>query len=191
MPTGSYARQGRLCRVLAALVALTIALEPIGQVACASDAPSPRDLFYEIVVTAPGTRSQGWIGTLYGDGKPLDATSASVQTTIGVFVNVPCDNAWDACGMVHSAMLTWMKTHNGNVIAGSVPWSYRLYVTARGTKSEGYQGEIMAGSAPLDSSASPITTPIGPMVWKEASYVWDRSGWYHISWLAARILPSR
>ena len=59
-------------------------------------------LVYEIVVTEPGTRSQGWHGVLYDPaGNPIVATPGETVTMpIGEFIDVPCSAPWDICGVI-------------------------------------------------------------------------------------------
>ena len=68
----------------------------------AAHADPPGRLFYEIVVTDPGTRSQGWHGVLYdADGNPIEAAPGQTVSLagqflydVGEFVNVACENPW-------------------------------------------------------------------------------------------------
>ena len=125
---------------------LGVALSVITGTAQAADGGARVDerLVYEIVVTAPGTRSQGWHGTIYDStGKPVSIEPGQrFETAVGTFESVACPHLWSMCGMIHTDMLAWMKTHDANVIMGREPWAYRLFVLREGTKSEGFEGKI-------------------------------------------------
>jgi hypothetical protein len=149
---------------------------------------SSRRLVYEIVVTAPGARSQGWHGTLYNtNGAAVQVEPGrTVDTRIGTFVSVACVHAWSTCGMIHTDMLNWLKTHNGNAILDAKRWMYKLYVLAEGSKSEGWQGQLLHGSRDVTAGDKPFVTPMGKFVWKRRAQLWDRAGWYHESWPESR-----
>jgi hypothetical protein len=98
-------------------------------------------LVYEIVVTEPGTRSQGWHGVLYDPaGNPIVATPGETVTTpIGEFIDVPCSARWDICGMIRADMVD----QRTNDIIDSKPWLYRIYVDAEGSRSELWTGILL------------------------------------------------
>ena len=141
-------------------------------------------LFYEITVTAPGTRSQGWHGTLYDpDGHAVVVEPDDVrQTNAGDFVGVVCAQAWTPCGFIHSDMLRWMQTNPGNVIMDRKPWVYRLYVGAECTRSEGWRGELLHGGRVVRPKTKRIATPFGPFAWKVSVHLWGQTGWFHKVW---------
>ena len=81
----------------ALLSLLTIATGVSAQVPPPGDAPA----LYEMVVTAPGSRSQGVRGQLLDDkGQPQPDRSAlqPFQTPIGAFERVGCTHLWSVCG---------------------------------------------------------------------------------------------
>ena len=155
-------------------------------------------LVYQIEVTAPGSRSQGWHGTLYGrNGDAITIPPGETVTTpIGTFASVACTLPFRPCGMIRTDMIAWMKTHNGNVIMDSKSWAYRLYVTAEGTRSEGWRGELLHGGSavdappgssgrllkPIRAPSESLTTPMGPFSWQESHVPWGRHGWFPVSW---------
>jgi hypothetical protein len=145
-------------------------------------------LVYEIVVTAPGTRSQGWKGTVYDlSGKPLEiAVGETVKTRFGEFKSVACTHIWSTCGLIRTEMVQWMKTHNANEIMDAQPWRYQLYVIAPNSKSEGYEGVLVHGPNEIGIEVPTVETPMGLFVSKGRSHLWDRGGWYHMSWPEAR-----
>ncbi|MBL8779557.1 MAG: hypothetical protein JNL06_01325 [Alphaproteobacteria bacterium] len=165
---------------------LGVALSVITGTAQAADGGARVDerLVYEIVVTAPGTRSQGWHGTIYDStGKPVSIEPGQrFETAVGTFESVACPHLWSMCGMIHTDMLAWMKTHDANVIMGREPWAYRLFVLREGTKSEGFEGKIFFNGAEIARCQAPRATPMGAFVCKERTQLWDRAGWYHESW---------
>jgi hypothetical protein len=144
-------------------------------------------LAYQITVTAPGTRSQGWHGTLYDkDGKPMQfEPGKTVKINAGEFVSVAETTPWTPYGMIHVDMVRWMKMANGNVIMDSEPWAYRLYVEREGSKSEGWRGELLHGRGVISppSGDAPVETPMGPYHWMKNEHLWGRHAWFHVSWL--------
>ncbi len=163
---------------------LTAALTPP---ASAADAR----LFYEITVTAPGTRSQGWRGVLYDpSGAPLARPAGSVvETNAGPFVSVACDWPWVPCGFIHEDQLRWMQTNGGNFIMGRDTWVYRLTVTAPCTRSEGWRGELLRNGQAVRTKKRRLPTPMGPFHAKTSAHLWGQSGWFHTAWPAAVIAP--
>lgn len=148
-------------------------------------------LFYEITVTAPGTRSQGWRGVLYDPtGTPLSRPAGStVETNAGPFVSVACDLPWVPCGFIHADQLRWMQTNGGNFILGRDAWTYRLTVTAPCTRSEGWRGELVRNGHVLRPAKRRISTPMGPFRHKTSAHLWGQSGWFHTAWPAAVVAP--
>ena len=108
---------------------------------------SQQRLVYEITVTNPGSKSQGWHGTLYDrSGQPVQAEpSTRVKTIAGEFESVAESQPWVPYGMIHGDTLRWLKEHGADVIFDSEPWAYKLYVTNEGTKSQGFRGELLRG----------------------------------------------
>ena len=132
-------------------------------------------LAYELVVTLPGSRSQGWHGTLYNaEGKPMTlAPGTKVVTDIGELVSAARTSGqmWKPYGMVPTARGMRNDTAQD-------AWSYRLYATGLGTSCPAWKGELLrAGKAlapPADGAA--VATPWGPFVWLGVR------GWAHKSW---------
>lgn len=148
-------------------------------------------LFYEIVVTAPGTRSQGWHGTLFhrdGSAYALPAMM-SVNTNAGVFAGVACAMPWAPCGAIHADQLAWMKTHGGNVVMDRGAWSFRLYAVAECSRSEGWRGELLHNGRPVPLSGKRVRTPMGPFVRKASPHLWGQNGWFPASWSAPMPAP--
>lgn len=163
--------------VLLAALALAAALSP-------GAAADGERLAYEIVVTNPGTRSQGWNGKLFGpDGKARAVpVSERVETPVGAFVSVACRELWVPCGMIHEKTLKWMEIDPGNAILDGEAWSYRLYVSAEGSKSEGWRGEILHAGAAVEAGGKPADTPMGSFDWRESPHAWGWHGWFHAAW---------
>ncbi len=162
-----------LCVIIAALA--------YAQSAQADD----RRLVYQIEVTDPGSRNQGWHGTLYDrDGGPMVVPPGRTVTNgAGAFVSVPCTVAFVPCGMIYANMIDWMtEPHNGNVIMDPNAWAYRLYVTAEGSRSEGWHGELLHGGGAVPAQPNSFDAPMGPFRWYENPYRWGRHGWFHVSW---------
>ena len=147
-------------------------------------------LVYEITVTSPGTKSQGWHGTLFGkDGKPVQAEPGkTVKTNVGEFVSIAETNLRTPYGMIHTDMVRWMTAENGNIIMDSDPWEYRLSVAQEGSKSEGWRGELRhsRGIIAGPGGDGPVKTPMGPYAWVANEQLWGLHGWIHVSWTRAK-----
>ncbi len=141
-------------------------------------------LFYEMVVTNPGTRSQGWHGTLYGpDGKPVAAEpNALVDTGAGMFRYVACDVLWKPCGFIREGTQPVPAT-SAAALLDSEAWRFRLYVHAEGSRSEGWTGELFHGEVITMPTLDPVETPLGTFVWTgESGMPWGWSGWRPVAW---------
>lgn len=151
-------------------------------------------LVYDITVTGPGTKSQGWRGTLFDkNGEPMQVEPGkTVTTNVGEFISVAQKTLWDPYGMIHVDMVRWMKAENGNVIMDSEPWQYRLYVAQEGSQSEGWRGELRhsRGIITGTAGAEPVKTPMGPHAWVENEQLFDWHGWIHVSWTRAKAAGS-
>jgi hypothetical protein len=148
-------------------------------------ADPPGRLVYDMVVTAPGTRSQGWTATLYDPaGDTIEAEPGQTVTTpLGEFVRVPCVNPWDACGMIRTDMAEWMKTHQANVIMDSQSWVYRVYLGGEGSGSEVWTSRFLHDDAEISPDVKPIDTPMGPFRTGDPTATgWARAGWFPVSW---------
>lgn len=167
-------------------IALALAVCWVTAAAAADEA-----LFYEITVTNPGTRSQGWHGVLFDPaGHEVAAgPSQSWSTNAGDFVSVPCAQLWDPCGVIEADQLGWMKANGGNFIMDSGSWSYRLYVTAQCTRSEGWRGAVLHNGIPVKSWSGKLKTPMGPYIRKRSPHLWGQSGWFHKAWPSSVIAP--
>ena len=144
-------------------------------------------LVYKIEVTALGTRSQGWHGTLYEeDSQALNLPPGwKVTTGTGTFVSVACGAPFYPCGMIHTDMRAWMIMGAGNDLSATGYWEYRLYVTAEGTHDEGWRGELVHDDVvvPAPSNRVPLQAPMGPFRWWNSPGPWGRHGWFHASWV--------
>jgi hypothetical protein len=145
-------------------------------------------LFYQITVTNPGTRSQGWKGTLYDrGGQAIEVEPGkSVKTNAGEFVSVACKVLWVPCGLIQSDVANWMKTHAGNVVIDARRCEYRLHVSAEGSKSEGWRGELVWGDEIVAPHFERVLAPMGIFVWSENPAIWGLHGWFHEAWLRAQ-----
>jgi hypothetical protein len=143
-------------------------------------------LVYQIDVTDPGSRSQGWHGTLYDkNGHAVQAAPGKiVHTDIGDFLSVAKTDPWVPHGMIHVDQVAWMKTNDGNVSIGDQAWSHRLFVAHEGTKSEGWRGELLYrhGIIGQPSDGKPQPTQMGPYHWLNGKEPWQPKGWFHVSW---------
>ena len=156
------------------------------QLSLKAAAASQQRLVYEITVTNPGTKSQGWHGTLYDQsGEPVQAEpSTRVKTIAGEFESVAKSQPWVPYGMIHGDTLRWLKEHGADVIFDSEPWAYKLYVTNEGSKSQGFRGELLRGGGVVtpESDGEHVKTPMGTFDWHKSPYGWGSHGWIHASW---------
>ncbi len=99
----------------------------------------PPQLVYDIVVTQPGTRSQGWRGHLYGDDGAALAVPAGwrVATPLGTFVSVACPHMWSTCGMIREDMVAWMGSGSAVNALDGAAWEFRV------TRLEGREGTAL------------------------------------------------
>jgi hypothetical protein len=148
-------------------------------------------LTYVMSVTAPGTRSQGWIGKLLDHQRQelLLEAGKHVSTNAGVFVGVPCTLPWVPCGYIHEEQLRWMNANGSNFILDRGSWEYRLYVTAPCTRSEGWRGELLHNGRAVKTRRSLLKTPMGTFVRKSSPHLWGQNGWFHVSWPASSMAP--
>ncbi len=144
-------------------------------------------LFYEMAVTNAGSRSQGLEGTLYdaaGNAVTV-APGETVETDIGTFIMNACAVPWDSCGM-------YRKNDKEDeavdifLTMDSVPWEFRLYVIAEGSRSEGWRGELWHGDQQvMPEGTKPLATALGHFLPRgDAQMLWDWSGWIPASWAA-------
>ncbi len=136
-------------------------------------------LAYEIVETAPGTKSQGWHGILYGrDGAPIEVEPGkTVQSQIGELTSVARSQNWVPYGLIPTAMLRWIEGGGrGNVILRE-SWAYRLYAIGEDTRCPTWRGELLRDGAVVTPPADgqPIQTAMGP-------FVISPHGFVHASW---------
>ncbi len=148
-------------------------------------ADPPGRLVYEIVVYAPGTKSQEWTATLFDpSGNPI-ATPAghTVTTPLGEFVNVAY-NLFQPSGMIRTDMAEWMKTHNANEIMDMKPWAYRLYVDGEGSDTAVWTSTLLHDGTAVPPDTNPIDTPMGQFRTAGPDATgWARAGWLPVSWL--------
>jgi hypothetical protein len=172
------ASRSAVLAMLASFLALALgACASTSPAATGDDRRSAGRLLYEIELTAPGTRSQGWRGALYDPkGVRVDiAVGASIDANVGRFRRVDCVHLWDVCGMIHEG-------DNANVILGAEPWTYRLYVSAECTRSEGWWGELARAGENLAPQSETIVTPMGPFVARHSPHAFGQHGWFPVSW---------
>lgn len=144
-------------------------------------------LLYEIHVTSPGTRSQGWRGTLFeSNGAPIAlAPGQRIDTPAGRFIGVRCELLWRPCGAIHEDMLAWMQGRDHNIQMGRDAWIYRVY--AHGFYGDRLSGELLRNGRPIDDGRE-VQTPMGPYRWIDDRTVITagRRGWFHVSWWGRR-----
>jgi hypothetical protein len=139
---------------------------------------------YQIEVTAPGTRSQGWRGVLYDrNGAAIAlAPGARVETPAGRFVGVACPHAWSTCGAIEENMLRWMERHEHNIIMGRERWVYRI--NARGYYGDRLEGVLLREGVRVEAGRE-ARTPMGTYRWVDGrpdAPISGRHGWWHEGW---------
>jgi len=133
-------------------------------------------LIYEITVTIPGSRSQGWHGTLYDEnGHAMQVeVGKTVMTDIGELKSTAEDPValWKPYGMVPTT--PGMENH-------PMPdaWSYKLYGKDIGSRCSSWRGELLRGNVVIKPPAGgdQMQTPWGTFIWLSESH-----GWVHKSW---------
>jgi hypothetical protein len=144
----------------------------------AADGIPPGRTFYQIVVTSPGDRGQGWNGTLFqqsGAALPMQP-GQPVQTNAGTFVPVPCGAPHDPCGFIEQRMTATLTNEN----LGPTQLTYRLLVGAECSRSEKLFGEILRDGKPvLGKAKDTLATPMGQFEWRES---YSEQGWFHKLW---------
>lgn len=156
--------------------------------ACASaQVPPPvavEQVFYEMVVTAPGSRSQGVRGQLFdakGQPQPDVPLLDPVQTPIGAFDRIGCTHLWSVCGDLRKAEgFVPGGPFNDPMIDGPTLFRVTRIQTPEGTR---YRGDLL-DRGQLVPLADRIETPMGPFV-KYAGKLsgQDWSGWIPVDWL--------
>jgi hypothetical protein len=133
-------------------------------------------LIYEITVTDPGVKMQGWHGTLYdvnGNAMKVEV-GKTVMTDIGELKSTAADPimVWKSYGMVPTT--PGMENH-----PMPDPWSYKLYGKGIGSKCSSWRGELLRGNAVIKPPAGgdQVQTPWGTFIWLNESH-----GWVHKSW---------
>lgn len=169
--------------------ALLAALSSVQPSNAAEEALGKKELLtYEIVITDPGTRSQGWHGTLYDESghiKPVEIGKIE-NTEIGELVSVAPteEQPWTPYGMIPTT--PGME----NVVApdpwASVTWSFELYRTNIGSKCPSWRGELLRGGVAVEpqTAGEQIQTPLGPFIWLDAQ---KPHGWVHKSWKVKKV----
>lgn len=162
------------CAVVAALCSVRDAnsaeKRPVGK----------EQLTYEVVVTNPGTKSQGWHGILYDDNGQVVQVEAgkTVNTDIGELVGVaPVDGQpWKPYGAVPA-------TPGMENINQPDAWAYKLYKTGLGSRCPSWRGDLLRGAIVVKPHAGgeEVKTSLGPFIWLGTSH-----GWAHKSWKVKR-----
>jgi hypothetical protein len=151
-------------------------------------------LFYEMQVTAPGTRSQGIRGRLFDDeghsivtnayGEvvpentfPAASAGAELVSSPGVFLHRAQLHLWDVSGMIPQVMLA---TPHLNDPAVQGPTSFRLFVRGVCTPQEVWRGELLdSHGAAIGQSDAPLDTPMSRFRYRSGP---QQAGWFPESW---------
>jgi hypothetical protein len=143
-------------------------------------------LVYEISMSYPGDRIQGWGGTLFRqDGTTLPVGSGMpMLTSFGRFVPMgPCPRPFRPCGFVEERM----SAAPSNKLMGPTPWLYSLHVRAECFREEKVRGELNRGGQKwVGVAGDMIETPMGPFEWR-ATY--SEEGWFPKLWPQHTLTP--
>jgi hypothetical protein len=136
-------------------------------------------LLYETVEDAPGSKSQGWLGTLYDtDGVAMKVEPGqTVKTVVGVFSGVACAKPGVPCGVLPLKMLHGVE-HADNVIMDE-NWSYRIFVVTGGARNGSMRGELSRGRTIVkpEIDGKEVKTPMGGFLWVENPFAFGAHGW--------------
>lgn len=142
-------------------------------------------LFYEMTITSAGTRSQGWHGTLFGpDGAALAPPDGTlIETHVGTFRAHPCTHPWTPCGMIREGTLPLPPASTVEAQMDPVGWTFRLFVVAEGSRSEGWRGMLWHGDHEMPATGDVVETGMGRFVpVGESEHLWGWSGWVPDGW---------
>jgi len=143
-------------------------------------------LIHQLAVTQPGTRSQGWFGTIYDSaGAAIVAEpGAIVETPVGSFENLPSPTMWSQCGFIRVGMLPVTPMSGFAALTEDQAWVYRLYVHAEGSRSEGLTGVLEQGGMQVfPGGMRRVETPLGVFIAVDnGGVLWGESGWFPESW---------
>lgn len=150
----------------------------------AAPEPASERVFYELVVTAPGSRSQGVRGQLF-DAKGLPQsdvpTLEPVQTPLGPFDRIGCQYLWSTCGDLRRVE-GFVRDGPGNDPMQDGPTLFRV-TRIEGPGGVRYRGDLFDGSKPVPLAAR-VETPMGPYVRLDGKFAGqDWSGWIPEYWL--------
>lgn len=166
---------------------LSALLPLLTSTACASaqvPPPAAEQVFYEMVVIAPGSRSQGVRGQLF-DAKGLPQsdvpTLEPVQTPIGAFDRLGCTHLWSVCGdLRRTEGFSLGGPANDPTVDGPILFRVSRSETPAGPR---FRGELLNDGRPVPLAGS-IETPMGPYVTFEGKFMGqDWSGWIPQYWL--------
>ncbi|GEM_PF-6012747 len=143
-------------------------------------------LIYQLQVTQPGTRSQGWFGTLYDEaGAAVTAEpGATVKMPFGTFENLPCTYLWSQCGFIPAGMLPVAPMTGFAALTEDQAWVYRLYIHGEGSRSEGMTGVLLQGGAQVfPGGMRRVETPLGVfLAIDNQGQLWGDAGWFPETW---------
>lgn len=143
-------------------------------------------MIYQLEVTQPGTRSQGWLGTLYDENGAAIAADpgAIVETAAGPFENLPCTYLWSQCGFIRVGMLPVAAPSSLAALTEDQAWVYRLYIHGEGSRSEGRTGVLeQGGTVVFPGGMRRVETPLGVFIAVDnGGQLWGDAGWFPETW---------
>lgn len=142
-------------------------------------------LYFSIVETAVGSKSQGWHGILYGkDGAPIALAAGEkvdpFEATGGLpfthFIGVAANLPWHPYGAIPESLM------DGSHVPNNVEmkwWLYQIWVVAEGTRSAATSGILVQdGKVVEPTPAQTITTAMGEFAWHDNNSPYGSHGWY-------------
>lgn len=150
----------------------------------ADSGPVREQTVYELIVTNPGSRSQGVKGVLTDASANQPAGRLSfepVRTPIGTFERIGCRYLWSVCGDLRKADGFDPRGPANNP---SVPGPTLFRVTRiDGPDGVRYRGDLFDKARPVPLAAR-IETPMGPYVRLDGKFAGqDWTGWIPEYWL--------
>jgi hypothetical protein len=138
-------------------------------------------MFFEIVESDPGSRSQGWRGSVFDErGLAMQLMPGqTVKMPGGSVTGVACVMPWVPCGAILTVMLHGPNLDRAENVIMEGEWSYRLFVSAPGSKSEAVRGELLLDGEVVrpEPGVRATKTPMGVFIWTESPNPWGPHGW--------------
>lgn len=137
--------------------------------------PENERLLYEMIVTTPGSKMQGWYGVLYDDAgrviqlKPGEQSGTPAMTLVGVAKSD--GEYWKPYGAIPVGGVP------ENIIL-SAAWNYKLVLTNLQSKCPSWRGELRRDGVLFQpTNGSSVTTSFGQFAWSASDHGWVQPQW--------------